>query len=51
MKALIIGGGGFVGPYLAKHLTEDLGYTVTVTKTEKETLNFRWGWHCQPQYS
>ena len=39
MKALIIGGGGFVGPYLAKHLTEDLGYTVTVTKTEKETLN------------
>ena len=35
MKALIIGGGGFVGPYLAKHLTEDLGYTVTVTKTEK----------------
>ena len=39
MKALIIGGGGFVGPYLAKHLTEDLEYTVTVTKTEKETLN------------
>lgn len=39
MKALIIGGGGFVGSYLAKHLTEDLGYTVTVTKTEKETLN------------
>lgn len=41
MKALIIGGGGFVGPYLAKHLSNDLGYTVTVTKTEKETLNLK----------
>ena len=44
MKALIIGGGGFVGPYLAKHLTEDLEYTV-------RNIEFRWGWHCQPQYS
>lgn len=39
MKALVIGGGGFVGPYLVNHLVNDLGYEVTVTKTEKETLN------------
>lgn len=38
MKALVVGGGGFVGPYLVRHLTKDLGYEVTVTKTEKETL-------------
>ena len=38
MKALVVGGGGFVGPYLVRHLTGDLGYEVTVTKTEKETL-------------
>ena len=38
MKALVIGGGGFVGPYLVRHLTDDLGYKVTVTKTVKETL-------------
>lgn len=38
MKALIIGGGGFVGPYLVRHLVNDLGYEVTVTKTEKENL-------------
>ena len=37
MKALVIGGGGFVGPYLVRHLTDDLGYEVTVTKTVKET--------------
>ena len=36
MKALVIGGGGFVGPYLVRHLTDDCGYEVTVTKTEKE---------------
>lgn len=39
MKALVIGGGGFVGPYLVNHLVNDLEYEVTVTKTEKETLN------------
>ena len=39
MKALVVGGGGFVGPYLVRHLTKDLGYDVTVTKTEKETLD------------
>lgn len=38
MKALIIGGGGFVGPYLVRHLVNDLGYEVTVTKTEKENF-------------
>lgn len=38
MKALVIGGGGFVGTYLVRHLTDDLGYEVTVTKTVKETL-------------
>ena len=38
MKALIIGGGGFVGPYLVNHLHDDLGYEVAVTKTEKEQL-------------
>lgn len=40
MKALIIGGGGFVGPYLVKHLKNDCGYEVAVTKTEKEQLQF-----------
>ena len=38
MKALVGGGGGFVGPYLVRHLKDELGYEVTVTKTEKETL-------------
>lgn len=40
MKALIIGGGGFVGPYLVRELKDNCGYEVAVTKTEKETLNF-----------
>lgn len=40
MKALIIGGGGFVGPYLVRHLKDDCGYEVAVTKTEKESLQF-----------
>lgn len=38
MKALVIGGGGFVGPYLVKHLTESLGMDVSVTKTQNEQL-------------
>ena len=38
MKALVVGGGGFVGPDLVRHLKDELGYEVTVTKTEKETL-------------
>lgn len=39
MKALVVGGGGFVGPYLVSHLTKELGYEVNVTKTQKEILN------------
>ena len=38
MKALVVGRGGIVGPYLVRHLKDELGYEVTVTKTEKETL-------------
>lgn len=38
MKALIIGGAGFVGGYLAKRLQED-GYEVAVTKREEEYLS------------
>ena len=38
MKALVIGGGGFVGPYLVRHLTDDCGYEVTVTKTKNSLL-------------
>lgn len=36
MKALIIGGAGFVGPYLARHLT-DTGYDVAATKLRGES--------------
>lgn len=39
MKALIIGGGGFVGPYLARHLTNDLGLETFVTKMQNESLD------------
>lgn len=38
-KALVIGGGGFVGSYLVNHLHQDLGMEVAVTKTVKETLS------------
>ena len=38
MKSLIIGGGGFVGPYLIKHLRDDLGQEVCVTKMAHETI-------------
>jgi len=38
MKALVVGGGGFVGPYLVRHLTKDLGYDVTVTRRRKKLL-------------
>lgn len=37
-KALIIGGAGFVGGYLARHL-KDTGYETIVTKLESETIN------------
>lgn len=38
MKALVIGGGGFVGSYLVNHLADDLGMETAVTKIEKEQL-------------
>lgn len=38
-KALIIGGAGFVGRYLAKHLRDDLGYETILTKLRNETIN------------
>ena len=38
MKSLIIGGAGFVGPYLIKHLRDDLGQEVFVTKMAHETI-------------
>lgn len=39
MKALIIGGAGFVGRYLIDHLTKDLKWDVFVTKLDKETID------------
>ena len=39
MKSLIIGGAGFVGAYLVRHLKNDLGQDVVVTKMEHEQLN------------
>ncbi|SEW42058.1 GDP-mannose 4,6-dehydratase [[Clostridium] fimetarium] len=39
MKALIIGGAGFVGNYLIKHLKNDLKWDVFVTKMAHEKLN------------
>lgn len=39
MRALVIGGGGFVGSYLVNHLHNELGYEVAVTKTTKESLS------------
>lgn len=38
MKALVIGGGGFVGPYLVRQLIHDEKMDVSVTKTVKENL-------------
>jgi len=38
MKALIIGGAGFVGSYLIDHLKQDCGWTVYVTKLENEVI-------------
>ena len=39
MKALVIGGAGFVGPYLMRHLSQDLSYDTVVTKLPHETLD------------
>lgn len=38
MKALIIGGAGFVGYYLTDHLLKDCGWSVSITKLEHETI-------------
>ena len=39
MKSLIIGGAGFVGAYLIRHLKEDLGHEVVVTKMPQESVS------------
>lgn len=39
MKSLIIGGAGFVGAYLIRHLKEDLGQEVAVTKMPQEQID------------
>lgn len=38
MKSLIIGGAGFVGAYLIRHLKDDLGQDVIVTKMPQEQI-------------
>lgn len=39
MKAMIIGGAGFVGAYLMRHLRDDLGWDVVVTKMPHEKID------------
>ena len=39
MKALIIGASGFVGGYLAEHLSRDLGWSVAFTKLMHESIS------------
>ena len=39
MKSLIIGGAGFVGPYLARHLKKDLGQELVITKIPSEKIS------------
>ncbi len=38
MKALIIGGSGFVGYYLTDHLLHDCGWSVSITKLGNESI-------------
>lgn len=38
MKSLVIGGAGFVGSYLIRHLMQELGHEVAVTKMKYENL-------------
>ena len=38
MKALVVGGAGFVGGYLIEHLIRDCGYNVLATKLENEKI-------------
>lgn len=42
-KALIIGGSGFVGPYLCRELSKK-GWQVSLTSTEMPTDNPEWNW-------
>ncbi len=45
-KALIIGAGGFVGPYLAEHLSNEYGMEVHVTKrSHGDLMNTKTGVH------
>ena len=39
MKALIIGGGGFVGSYLARQLVQGCHWDTTVTKLPQEDVS------------
>ena len=39
MRSLIIGAAGFVGAYLARHLKQEYGYEVIVTKMGHEKIN------------
>ena len=39
MKSLIIGGAGFVGAYLIRHLRDDLQHEVVVTKMPHEQID------------
>lgn len=39
MKALLIGGAGFVGSYLIDHLANDCKWSVAVTKMQNEEIN------------
>ncbi len=40
MKALILGAAGFVGGHLYRHLSDDLGWDVAVTKLPQEKIGF-----------
>lgn len=40
MKALIIGGAGFVGNHLIEHLSKDYNWTIIATKLETETIEY-----------
>lgn len=41
MKSLIIGAAGFVGAYLIRHLTQELGHETIVTKLPQEKLAYK----------
>lgn len=41
MKALIIGGAGFVGSYLIDHLRDECKWSISVTKMQHENVNIK----------